>query len=230
LHQLTATGMELSRVISMNVRIRNAMTALACLAAAGMAHASTTVTPGRPALTMAVQSFLQSHGDLCVGKFTWPRIVTEADREAGTNDAQQLPVLERLGLVKAEVLPAGGRSVSGAATRYSLTPRGLQFYLHKERTVLGIHGQAVEHDADFCVARLSLDKVVRWTQPEQMHGHVETQVLYTYRIDSADWMADPRARKVFPVVDRIIRGQGNMLMSVTVQAQNGTWVPVLPGQ
>jgi hypothetical protein len=227
LHQLTATGMESSRVISMNVRIRTAMTALACLAAAGMAHASTTAAPGRPALTVAVKSFLQSHGDLCVGKFAWPRVVTEADRQAGTDDAQQLPVLERLGLVKSEQLPVAGH---GPSTRYSLTPKGLQFYLHKNRTVLGIHGGPVERDADFCVARLSLDKVVKWTQPEQMHGHVETQVLYTYRISSADWMADPQARKVFPVVDRIIRGQGNMLMSVIVQAQNGTWVPVLPGQ
>jgi hypothetical protein len=219
--------MEMSRLITMNVRIRTTMTALACLAGAGMAHASATMAPGRPALTMAVKSFLQSQGDLCVGKFTWPRVVTEADREAGTDDAQQLPVLERLGLVKSEVLPVAGH---GPSTRYSLTSKGLQFYLHKNRTVLGIHGQAVERDADFCVGRLSLDKVIKWTPPEQMHGHVETRVLYTYRIKSADWMADPQARKVFPVVDRIIRGQGNLLMSVTVQSRDGSWVPVLPGQ
>jgi hypothetical protein len=43
-------------------------------------------------------------------------------------------------------------------------------------------------------------------------------------------MADPEARKVFPVVDRIIRGAGNMLMTATLQAQNDTWVPVLPGK
>jgi hypothetical protein len=220
--------MEMSRIFTMSVGTRAVMTALACLAGAAMGTArANTVAPGRPALTVAVNSFLQSHGDLCVGKFSWPRIVTEADREAATDDALQLPVLERLGLVRSEVLPVAGRR---ASTRYSLTPKGLHFYLHKDRTVLGIHGGPVEHNADFCVARLSLDKVVKWTQPEQMHGHVETQVLYTYRIDSADWLADPQARKVFPVVDRIIRGQGNMLMSVTVQARNGAWVPVLPGQ
>jgi hypothetical protein len=225
LHQLNATEMTMTRMISMNVTICTVLTALACLAGASTAHA-VTGAPDRPVLTVAVKSYLQSHGDLCVGKFTWPRIVTAADRAAETSDAQQLPVLERLGLVKSQVLPAA----NGPSASYSLTAKGLQFYLHRNRTVLGIHGQPVERDADFCVARLSLDKVIKWTPPEQMHGHVETRVLYTYRIDSADWMADPQARKVFPVVDRIIRGQGNLLMSVTVRAQDGGWVPVLPGQ
>jgi hypothetical protein len=88
----------------------------------------------------------------------------------------------------------------------------------------------VEHDRDLCVARLSLDKVVKWSAPEPVHGHPETVVRYTYHVKSADWMADPQARQVFPVVDRIIRNQDNMLMSVTVGLQDGKWVPVLPGQ
>ena len=43
-------------------------------------------------------------------------------------------------------------------------------------------------------------------------------------------MVDPEARKVFPVVDRIIHGEGNALMTAILQVQNGKWVPVLPGQ
>lgn len=66
--------------------------------------------------------------------------------------------------------------------------------------------------------------------PEMMHGHPETVVHYTYHVKFADWMADPQAREVFPVVDRIIRNQDNMLMSVTVELQDGRWLPVLPGQ
>ena len=41
-------------------------------------------------------------------------------------------------------------------------------------------------------------------------------------------MADPQAREVFPVVDRIVRNDGNLLMSVTVRLQDGRWQPVLP--
>jgi hypothetical protein len=43
-------------------------------------------------------------------------------------------------------------------------------------------------------------------------------------------MVDPEACQVFPVVDRIIHGEDNALMTATLQMQNGKWVPVLPGQ
>ena len=215
--------------------------------------------PSERELTRAVTQYLSDHGDLCVGKFAWPRVVTPQDQAAHTNDAVQLPVLERLGLVEsaeisapAAVTPAswtpaaadaagnaaaqGSQSAATAAAaetarRYSLTAKGQRYYLQKKRMTLGSHDQAVEHDKDLCVARLSLDKVVKWSPPEQVRGHRETVVRYTYHVKSAaDWMSDPQARQVFPVVDRIIRNQDNMLMSVTVQLQDGKWVPVLPGQ
>ena len=62
-----------------------------------------------------------------------------------------------------------------------------------------------------------------------VHGQVQTLVKYTYKIKSADWMADPEARKVFPLVDKIIRGAGAREMSATLEQRDGKWVPVLPG-
>ena len=59
---------------------------------------------------------------------------------------------------------------------------------------------------------------------------LETVFKYSYHIKPADWMADPQAREVFPVVDRIIHSEGTLLMSATVQLQGDKWVPVLPGQ
>jgi hypothetical protein len=225
---------------------------------AGVLHAASD-QPSERELTRAVTQYLSDHGDLCVGKFAWPRVVTQQDQAAHTNDAVQLPVLERLGLVEsieisapAVVTPAswtptaadasgkaaaqGSQSgaapaVAETARRYSLTAKGQRYYLQKKRTTLGLHDRPVEHDKDLCVAHLSLDKVVKWTPPEPVHGHPATVVRYTYHVKSAaDWMADPQARQVFPVVDRIIRNQDNMLMSVTVELQDGKWVPVLPGQ
>jgi len=163
-----------------------------------------------------------------------------------------MPVLERLGLVESvevssPVTPATGAEATGAEARtgstpaaasgpvgpikrYTLTAKGRQFYLQKKMTALGAHDQPVDRDADFCVARLSLDKVVKWSSPDEAHGHVETVVSYTYKIKAAGWMADSEARKVFPVVDRIIHGEGKTLMTATLQAQNGKWAAVLPGQ
>ena len=188
------------------------------------------VQPSERELTRAVTDYLSDHGDLCVGKFIWPRVVTQQDQLTHTNDAVQLPVLERLGLVEStEISAPAAVDATTTAKRYSLTAKGRRFYLQKKRTTLGVHDQPVEHDQDLCVARLKLDKVVKWSPPEQVHGHLETVVRYTYHIKSADWMADPEARKVFPVVDRIIRGAGNMMMTATLQAKNDTWVPAMLG-
>ena len=208
----------------------------ACLAAlvgvtcvAGAAQAGT-VQPSPRQLSRATTQFLADHGDLCMAKYTWPRDVTAADREARSNDAVQLPVLERLGVVESTLIPAPADASVEPARRYSLTAKGQQYYLRRKHTTLDVHGQPVDHDADFCLAHLTLDKVVKWTPPEAVNGQLETMVRYTYHVKPAPWMADPDARKAFPVADRIIRGQGNMLMSVTVRFEHGKWVPVLPGQ
>jgi hypothetical protein len=201
----------------------------------GVAQGAST-DPSKSAVTRAVQQYLGEHGDLCVGKVKWPRLVTAEDRQSHSNDAVQLPVLERLGLVQSVEIPAApataaaGSQPQAAPTRsYSLTAKGRQYYLEKKHTTLGAHGQPVEKTADFCVAHLTLDKVTKWTPPDQVRGQTETLVKYTYKIKAADWMTDSEARKVFPVVDRIIRGAGILEMTATLHQQDGKWVPVLPG-
>jgi hypothetical protein len=184
--------------------------------------------PSQRELTQAVIQYLSDHGDLCVGKFAWPRVVTAQDRVANTNDAVQLPVLERLGLVESTDIPAPGSEPDQTGKTYSLTEKGRRYYVRKSHVTLGAHDAPAVHDADLCVAHLALDRVVKWSPPEEVHGHLETVVRYTYHIKAVDWMDDPQARQVFPVVDRIIRHQDNMLMTVTVQLQDGQWRPVLP--
>ncbi len=198
---------------------------MTCALAAAPANASNPGSaPTAKALTPVVKAFLADHGDLCLAWYAWPRDLTAEDQQSGSSEAVQLPVLERLGVVQSvEVPPAPTR-------RYSLTAKGRQYYLHKKRIILDVHGQPEERDADFCVAHLSLDKVIRWDPPEPQHGHVETVVRYTYHIKAADWMSDSEAQKVLPVVARIIRGEGKLLMTATAQLQDGRWVSVLPGQ
>jgi hypothetical protein len=199
------------------------------------------VEPSKSAVTRAVHQYLGEHGDLCVGKYQWPRVVTPEDQERGSNDAVQLPVLERLGLVRSEDIPASLAAATEATDSrpqaapaesirsYSLTAKGRQYFVEKKHSTLGVHGQEVDHAADFCVAHLTLDKIVKWTPPDEVHGHTQTLVKYTYKIKPAEWMADPEARKVFPMVDRIIRGAGVLEMNATLERQDGRWVPVLPG-
>lgn len=216
-------------MLSSHARVCIAGVAVALTSLSGLSQAGT-VQPSRHAITSAVTDYLSDHGDLCVGKFTWPRVVTAQDQLARTNDAVQLPVLEHLGLVASTDVTAPADTPGQSGKRYALTEKGRQYYLLKKRITLGAHDLPVEHDEDLCVARLSLDKVVKWSPPEEAHGHIETMVHYTYHVKAADWMSDPQARQVFPVVDRIIRNEGSMLMSVNVRFQDGRWQPVLPNQ
>ncbi len=55
--------------------------------------------PNRDNFTVAVTDYLAQRGHLCIAKYDWPIDVTEADRQARSVDAQQLPLLETLGLV-----------------------------------------------------------------------------------------------------------------------------------
>lgn len=118
--------------------------------------------PTERELTGAVTHYLSDHGDLCVGKFAWPRVVTSQDQAAHTNDAVQLPVLEHLGLVESTEISA---PAAEPARSYSLTAKGRRYYTQKKRITLGAHDRPVEHDKDLCVARLSLEKVVKWSPP-----------------------------------------------------------------
>src|ERR1700748_2585616 len=201
---------------------------VAAVSAACMGSVSQAATtgPSEKQLTQAVKAFLADHGDLCMAKYTWPRDVTPGDESTDPNDAVQLPVLERLGLVQSVDVPppkgAAADAQSGAPTpgapttkRYSLTEKGRKYYLQKKHTIIGPHDQVLEHNADFCVAHLTLDKVVKWSPPEPVHNQLETIVHYTYHIKAADWMSEPDAQKVFPIVDRIIRGDGSQLLTAT---------------
>ena len=65
------------------------MTSKTLMIAAGMAGAlmltsgvlqAGTDQPSERELTRAVTHYLSDHGDLCVGKFAWPRVVTQQDQ------------------------------------------------------------------------------------------------------------------------------------------------------
>lgn len=230
--------------VKQHVWVAVTLAAAGATCVSGVSHA-TTAGPGQKELTEAVKAFLADHGDLCMAKYTWPRDVTPGDEGTDRNDEAQLPVLERLGVVKSVEIPvqSGAMAVVDAqpaalktsrprapeaTRRYSLTEKGQQYYLKKKHTIIGPHDLPTEHDADFCVAHLTLDKVVKWSRPEPVHDRLQTIVRYTYHIKAADWMADPDAQRVFPIVDRIIRGDGSRMMSATVVLEDGKWVPVLP--
>src|SRR5580698_9590962 len=123
---------------------------VAAVSAACMGSVSQAATtgPSEKQLAQAVKAFLADHGDLCMAKYTWPRDVTPGDEKTDGNDAVQLPVLERLGVVTSVEIRAPKETVASAmqtsasvpplpapfevTKRYSLTEKGRKYYLQKK--------------------------------------------------------------------------------------------------
>jgi len=168
-------------------------------------------------LTAAMNAYLAKKGDLCLGKTRWPIDVPQ--REAGTRarNALQMPVLERLGLVSASKAKVEDEKDKEAGeievTRYALTGEGKKYFLEREP------------QGDFCAAHLTLDKIVGWETRKDAKEPSEVVVTYTYRIDAAPWTGDTEVQKVFPMVDRVVRGAGTMQLKQNFRRTDTGWVP-----
>jgi hypothetical protein len=194
--------------------------ALVSVALLSLAACDPSDAPNAAAMKQAVDRYLAERGHLCLGKSAWPIDVDAAS--VGANgagrDALQMPVLEKLGLVSSGDAVAERRTDDGPAKavkvrRYSLTPAGRAHLVDNP----------ARGGADFCVARLTLDKVVGWEPPAPAGSAAETVVTYTYRIDAAAWTQDREAQRVFPMVARVIAGAGTMQLKQAFTRTAGGW-------
>ncbi|WP_211234515.1 hypothetical protein [Solimonas soli] len=180
--------------------------------------------PDRASFTAAVSDYLAQRGHLCLAKYDWPITVTPADRQARSLDAQQMPVLEALGLVAGHDAGASEPADGAANARvYTLTREGLKYYLHVP-VVIVTATRHVTHAADLCAATLSLDRVVGWEKPLTLDGRTVTSVLFTYRIAPAPWTQAPDARRVFPLLARAIENAGIRPLRLGVHLTPRGWV------
>jgi hypothetical protein len=181
-------------------------------------------------LSAALQNYLAQQGDFCLGKFDWPIDVSAHDITVHTNNALQMPVLEKLGLVSSSdstvVRKIDETDTTVPVRRYVLTAAGQQFYLRKTMHSVTSSGDQATHRGDFCAARLSLDKIVGWDEPHSAAAYQETTVNYTYRIAAADWTHNPNVRKAFPMLDRIVGGAGTLQLQQRVRLTPTGWVAV----
>jgi hypothetical protein len=212
----------------MNTNMNKTLVSLGCVLAAACAHAAAPSQPSPKALQATLTKYLAQQGDLCVGKFEWPIDVAPGDAEAGSRDAVQLPVMERLGLVSAVHGVVLRKDADGAerevpVQRYSLTEAGRMFYVSRARTTVTPAGETITRPGDFCVAKLKLDKVTGWDA-------ALSTASYTYKITAAGWMNDPAMRQVFPMVAYVLQGEGKLQMKQRLRRENNSWVAVPAGE
>ncbi len=196
------------------------------------ASSSEYLEPNESLLSDALASRLEQRGDFCLGKFEWPIDVSLEDDTAKTNDAIQMPALEKAGLVSStneQVTSKEGETETHLTVkRYVLSDTGKKFYLERESTTTTSSGIKVLHHGDLCPAKLSLSKIVKWEKPFKSGENWETTARYTYKVKAADWANDPDIQKVFPLLSRIIHGEGNMQLQQRFRFSGQAWIAIGP--
>lgn len=185
-------------------------------------------------LTQALNKYLATQGNLCVGKFDWPIDVTLTEAQTmNTRDAVQMPVLEKLELVTATdsttTRTIAEKSVTLPAKRYTLTEKGQKYYLNKQTTSLAA-GKQIMHEHDLCAGKLSLDKITHLDSSANRDKMIadEVTVSYTYKIAASEWATQPEAQRVFPLVAQVIKGQGTQQLQQIFHRTNSGWEAVNP--
>ncbi len=211
---------------TLRYRLIAALMVLALLAACENKEAR---VPDRVNFTAAVDDYLAQRGHLCIAKYDWPITVIEDDRPARKLEAQQLSVLETLGLAASRAANAPRGTPDAAATpmparEYALTAEGQKYYL-RVPVVVATAKERVTHQADFCVARLTLDRVFGWEPPQTIGGRRVSSVLFSYRIaDPAPWLQTPDVRRAFPMLMRAIDNAGTLQLRLGVHLTQQGWV------
>jgi hypothetical protein len=198
-------------------------TALWALAGCGKPDAK---APSRENFEAGLRTFLaDGHDQLCLAMYDWPIDLSEAEAGANARHAVQLPVFEKLGLAKSTVLsvPRSAENPDGAIKRYELTDEGRKYYRSHAYT----SRNGVAHENDFCVAQISLAKVESWQLDTRDPQRSVATVSYTYRIEPAPWLQDADARRVLPMVAKVIRGaNGGLQMRQGFALGDKGWVAV----
>ncbi|NVM90147.1 hypothetical protein FHT32_003804 [Variovorax sp. SG517] len=157
-------------------------------------------------LAAPLDDYLAQRGDICLAMSNWPIDLTEAEAGAGARHALQFPVMEQLGLVRSTIVaaPKSSENPDGAVKRFELTEAGRKFYKSHA-------GRDGEHASDFCVVHLKREKIVDVKVGSSGAGRPLAVVSYTYQAESAPWMQDADAQRVFPMIARIMNGAGGAL-------------------
>jgi hypothetical protein len=178
--------------------------------------------PTQENFTATTNDYLAQRGHVCLAKYEWPITVAAGSREP---DAQQMPVLEKLGLVTGKDVAATPKDTAAAmpAREYALTDAGRKYYL-KVPVVIRTTTDNVTHPADFCAATLSLDRLIGWDPPQTRDGRTATSLLFTYRIAPEPWAAAPEVQQVFPLLARAMQREGTMQVRLGVHLTQRGWI------
>lgn len=135
----------------------------------------------------------------------------------------RLDALVRLGLLRAE--PVEG-AAWGRPMRYELTDAGRSAY----REFPAGRWDPRKPAGGFCYGTPEVDSIIRYTEPAEGAGQVQTEVTYSYRLrDVAAWARDAGFLRLYPEIERELGpGAPRQAQAILVRASDGWRVVSLP--
>lgn len=197
-----------------------------------LAGCSAPDAPNEANFRAALEKQLDAHGDLCIGRHSWPVDVPDLPVAGQLRDGIQMPALEHAGLVahtSAEMTlrHQNGETETVKALRYDLTDKGRGFVNAHPRTAAKGADTA---EPDLCYGHVRVNKVTGWDMPKTGGGdkpaRATATVRYTYMLDPAPWASDAAVQGAFPVLARVVRGSGTMELTQQLVATGGGWQPL----
>lgn len=179
----------------------------------------------------ALEKHLDAHGDLCIGRHTWPVDVPDVPDAGHLRDGIQMPALEHAGLVEhvdagMKVRRRDGSEEVVKALRYDLSAKGKAlFNAHPQTAARG----ADAAQPDLCYGHVRLAKIAGWDTPHKSEddpAHLVTTVRYTYTLDPASWARDAVVQGAFPVLAHVVKGSGSVELKQTLVATDDGWRPL----
>lgn len=182
--------------------------------------------PSKANFKKALDAYLAENGQACLAITQWPVVVSVDGRGpmlryTENEGEEQMQALAKAGLVESRQVntPASFMRPAGRALEYSLTKKG-QAALRKESG-----REARGRVNDLCFARVVVDEVVRWNEPNDRGPYTMTEVTYTYKLrDVAGWAKSDDVQQAFPDLRRMLRDAGSVRQEHAMRLTSDGWI------
>jgi hypothetical protein len=173
-----------------------------------------------------------NRGLLCLnrsgrGPYTFPSAYTDRDLNEYSAAAlrEQLGALEKAGLIARAAPTSANANAKQNGVAYNLTGNGQKYAVETARQPGDPNATADSRVWMLCYARVKLDKVAGWTEPDPT-AH-RSDVTFTYKLeDVASWMDDRDIKRAFPEVTAADRESGETKLHVTLEQRPDGWARV----
>lgn len=183
--------------------------------------------PSTENFATVINQYLEQHGKACtlIGR-EFPIDVPASAQQAQYGFGPQLSALQQAGLVSETdttavvhslLDPLRGSTPPRPVRRYQLTAEGQRYF----QQVPGTFGKT----GGFCFGQKVVDSVPKWTDPVTTGGVSQTEVTYTYRIESlASWASRPDILQAFPDIQTTVMGASKASQRIGLSLTDRGWV------